>query len=365
LREEASRLGAALRSDVDLLTGESIAGVASQLQPSARMNARFAVLAALFCAASCGMYPNSPATPAGLVGVHARAIANGGDTVCAETDEGTVKCVRVGLDDDPRTVYTAAGPLVTGPRRSLKIHDLTFSITETGNLRCHADQGDVEMPLDGARATGLEVGPVEVYRGDVCAVLEVGTVRCWPYQQVNTPPGKHSCVVQASADVPNLSGVTQFMMAGGTRCALTNGQAKCWGSNNNGQTGTGLSDAEVLEPTLVVDEKGRALHDIASIDLGWSRGCAVISNGDLDCWGVDVLDARPHAARGWFKHIRQVSLGTSAIDAALLEDGSVMVWGGSHWVGPTLDIGPGVPLALVSPPSPGASLRAAERPARA
>jgi len=63
-------------------------------------------------------------------------------------------------------------------------------------------------------------------------------------------------------------------------CALlSNGTVRCWGSNN-GALGDGTSfDRDVATPL--------ALTGVVQLDLGENHGCAVLAGGTLKCWGQD------------------------------------------------------------------------------
>lgn len=66
-------------------------------------------------------------------------------------------------------------------------------------------------------------------------------------------------------------------------CALTrDGQAYCWGQNGNGQLGTG---AEGVFKTVPVPVAGGLTF--STISAGGNHTCAVSTNGNTYCWGVN------------------------------------------------------------------------------
>jgi alpha-tubulin suppressor-like RCC1 family protein len=322
---------------------------------------------------ACGRYADSPATPTQLSGVHADSIVNGVGALCL-SNAGKVSCLSTGgaptLSDEPDL---AGAKLITGsdvcgvtPDGALRCIEsgtdlgrgvsrpgvqlasvaittyVVFYVDTGGGL--HADTGwkTTDIALDGANATQVAASDDQL-----CAVLSDGTARCWSYetQYLTQQSAESTFTLGAAEPLPGLSGVTQLVMYGSgqgstTKCALAGGQVQCWGFNEDGQCGTGSAGAAVTTPTTVVDPHGTALHDVASLDLSGSHGCAVIRNGDLDCWGADVTTHGPHAALGLLKNIKQVSLGAWGTDAAVTTDGTVLTWGGTHQVGPDLSINP-------------------------
>jgi alpha-tubulin suppressor-like RCC1 family protein len=131
----------------------------------------------------------------------------------------------------------------------------------------------------------------------------------------------------------------------GTSCViLDNGQARCWGNNNQGQAGvavqkTPLGRDETPDSLPTVDVgSGRTLKEI---DSGQGHGCGLMDNGGVRCWGTSnrgVIGV-PGAPSVGFNEpptaIAPVDLGAkaTAISAgyfstcAILEGGSVRCWG--------------------------------------
>jgi alpha-tubulin suppressor-like RCC1 family protein len=68
-------------------------------------------------------------------------------------------------------------------------------------------------------------------------------------------------------------------------CALLkNGTAECWGSNNNGELGTGTTNAS-LTPVKV-----KGLSTVTALSAGGVNGnytCALLQAGTVKCWGYN------------------------------------------------------------------------------
>lgn len=66
-------------------------------------------------------------------------------------------------------------------------------------------------------------------------------------------------------------------------CGVTTaGAAYCWGSNNQGQLGTGdTTDSNTPQPVKGLES------GVASIDAGYKHNCAVTTTGQVKCWGTN------------------------------------------------------------------------------
>ena len=85
-----------------------------------------------------------------------------------------------------------------------------------------------------------------------------------------------------------LTGVTQISQGGYHGCArLTNGQARCWGDNEDGQLGTGTV-FPTTRPVVVRRQGGTALTGVVAIFAGVDTTCAQVTGGQVRCWGYDT-----------------------------------------------------------------------------
>lgn len=101
----------------------------------------------------------------------------------------------------------------------------------------------------------------------------------------------------ASLATVNLgSGKTAVSISAGEdhTCAILNdGTARCWGRNNQGQLGiqstsgslgNSASDMASL-PSVMLGTNGNIQHTAIAISAGGRSTCAILSTGDLKCWG--------------------------------------------------------------------------------
>ncbi len=168
-----------------------------------------------------------------------------------------------------------------------------------------------------------------------CAVLETGLVQCWGSNQY----GQLGADVEHALEPVTVSGIEDAVSvtAGeGHTCALIRGEeVRCWGRNQYGQLGDG-TNTDSREPRTVVDLQG-----IYAIHTSWNHTCAIARNSDspggyngiLHCWGrnntgqvgdgLTVDTSVPHAITN---AVLSVSAGYSHTCAAVA-GGSAMCWG--------------------------------------
>jgi len=169
----------------------------------------------------------------------------------------------------------------------------TCASTTGGGVKCWGDNSEGRLG-DGSRTdrltavdvSGLTSGVAAIASNEshTCAITTGGGVKCWGrnrYGQLGDGTSEST-----PGDVSGLtSGMAAIAAGGGHTCALTTGGgAKCWGSNFNGELGDGTS---VDERPTAVDVSGLS-SGVASIDAGSSYTCAVTSGGGAKCWGRNV-----------------------------------------------------------------------------
>jgi alpha-tubulin suppressor-like RCC1 family protein len=69
----------------------------------------------------------------------------------------------------------------------------------------------------------------------------------------------------------------------GHTCGITStGAALCWGSNGNGQLGSGTATKVVATPLAVAGG-----HTFTELDTGRYHTCGVTTLGEVRCWGYN------------------------------------------------------------------------------
>jgi alpha-tubulin suppressor-like RCC1 family protein len=132
----------------------------------------------------------------------------------------------------------------------------------------------------------------------VCAILNSGQLRCWGYNDAgqlgdDTTDGSNRPVVVRSVTGPGpLTGVLQVDLGVSHTCArVQGGGMRCWGRFSEGQLGIfGSGDRHRPGRVRGVDGAG-FLTGVSAIGLGDSHSCAVVSGGEVRCWGDNAQGA--------------------------------------------------------------------------
>ncbi len=219
--------------------------------------------------------------------LHACARLASGDIRCWGAKDGGALCVPPQVDDTDGTGTSLLDDPTEGP-----------SLVQGLGAVAPA-----EVPTLPALAAGTEFTCALVATTDGGAgAAPPATVRCWgtnSYAQLGLPSGGRRDCADADSQPTEVrllddTGVAQVItsLAAGVlhTCALTaDGLVRCWGANSRGQLGTGgtnlpptASDGR-LEPSTV-DLGGEPAMAIAAGD---AHTCALLSNGDVRCWGAN------------------------------------------------------------------------------
>lgn len=208
--------------------------------------------------------------------------------------------------------------------------DYRCAITAGGGVTCF-DAGSVwEVEDDGgAPVSGaVSVATTGIGSQDGCVAFEDGSLRCW------TQGGAVSATPLIEADVKQVSGGYNHTCAL-VRPAASNGSVLCWGSNDEGQLGSGGGDSPTPVPAGL-----DAADDPIQISVGYRSSCALLAGGTIKCWGSNqngevgngmtgssVGTPTPTSALGG--DAVSISVGQDQV-CALLAGGDVQCWGANH-----------------------------------
>lgn len=192
----------------------------------------------------------------------------GYDHVCVVLTDDTVKC----WGDN------AAGEL--GQNNTTDVGDATTSVTS--------------IPVVGLSS----IKSVSAGKNTTCVIFDDNQVKCWGYGSSGAL-GQNSGSHFGNSSGANAVDQSQFAILGSGRTAtyldgsehtcavLDNGNAKCWGYNNNGQLGQdsatsiiGTSPSD-MESLVEIDFTA----DITQIATGAYHTCALLADGNVRCWG--------------------------------------------------------------------------------
>ncbi len=270
-------------------------------------------------------------------GVIAEAVTLGVEFTCALVSDGRVKCW--GRNDEGQLGYEDT--LFRGATPATAPDQIAYVDLGVGFVAEHINAGSYH----------------------VCAIAEDGAeVKCWG----NNAAGQlgqgddvnRGDEVDTMGDMlePIDLGSTEPVLAltsgGAHSCALLgDGSIRCWGSNDRGQLGLGISDLRVGDDA---DETGAGLEavnlagaDAVQIVAGERHTCARLDDGDVKCWGnnaqgqlgVGSIEDVGKRAEDMGIALESVELGGGrsatwitageSHSCAVLDDGSLKCWGGN------------------------------------
>lgn len=172
----------------------------------------------------------------------------------------------------------------------------TCALHSTGNAYCWGDNvvgmiGDgtttlTSVPTAVVMPAGVRFTAVATATRSSCGLAENGDAYCWG-DNVNNGIGSATAIKSLTplkVDAP--SGVTFRQLAAGSAhvCALaTNGDAYCWGLNSQGALGSGTTGNSPI-PIRVAAANGISFTSIAS---SGNAVCAIAVGGAVYCWGFN------------------------------------------------------------------------------
>lgn len=220
-----------------------------------------------------------------LVGI--TQVAAGTTTVCARTAGSDVYCWG----------HFPGGRAATRPTALPELMEAD-EVVVTGVVACiRIPRGAVQcreltFGRDVTTAAALAAG-----RLHICARLTEGSARCWGSNaQGQLGDGTTTARYDASVD-PELRGIEQLVAGGSHTCALlADGTVWCWGDNWRGQLGLDPTSGETCvdstrepvscrrRPTLVPGLRG-----VVRLAAGGYGTCAIRSDGSVVCFGSTAI----------------------------------------------------------------------------
>jgi alpha-tubulin suppressor-like RCC1 family protein len=164
---------------------------------------------------------------------------------------------------------------------------------ETGGVKCWGFNSAGTLGNGGNQSSTIPTQVVSLTSGvlaiggggqHTCAASQnAGTLVCWGLNssgQLGNGTESNSNVPVAVSGLPGLP--TQIVGGDSHTCVLVGGSVYCWGDNSFGQLGTGTASAS-LTPVAVQGLPG----PVQSIAAASDSTCAVLSTGDVYCWGFN------------------------------------------------------------------------------
>jgi alpha-tubulin suppressor-like RCC1 family protein len=240
-----------------------------------------------------------PVSVTGL-GSGVAAIAAGDNQSCALTTSGGVKCwgnnVNGQLGNGTTTqsnVPVDVTGLTSGVITLGAGDNHTCAALGTGGVKCwgwgssgqlgHNAITSSSTPVDvqglpaGTTATALTGG----YR-HTCAVLSDGSARCWGRNNEGQLGNSSNTTGRVAVTPTGLTnGITAIVAGGAHTCAVQTGTVRCFGFNNAGQLGNNTTTQSNSPVTAT------GLTNITAVAAGGSHSCALSATGAVSCWGLN------------------------------------------------------------------------------
>ena len=252
-----------------------------------------------------GTFVNS-STPQDVVGLTSgvSAVTAAGETTCAVTIAGAVKCW--GFNASVRPINPANLYLNTPqdvPELSTGVVTVAppgfrfCALTTSGGVKCLGNDPTQDAFIFSNGVSSISVG------ADLTCVLTIANgVKCWGRNESGQLGqgfvGVGAGVIldpivspfPASAvplDVMGLtSGISAIAVGAFHVCALTtSGGVKCWGANGTGQLGIGSAGSSNGTPQDVIG----LTSGVAAVSAGSGHSCALMTTGRVKCWGSNSV----------------------------------------------------------------------------
>ncbi|MEM7607177.1 MAG: hypothetical protein AAF411_17630 [Myxococcota bacterium] len=140
----------------------------------------------------------------------------------------------------------------------------------------------VERSIEAVAVDGLPpASALAVANFSACAIAE-GAVLCWGLGERGQLGPRFEAQSAAPVRIPRVRGATRIFAGHNHFCAEDGRGLTCWGNNSYGQTGA--RRARRSAPTRV-----RRTGDIADVALGDAFSCVLSPEGEVRCWGSNLL----------------------------------------------------------------------------
>jgi alpha-tubulin suppressor-like RCC1 family protein len=284
------------------------------------------------------------------------AVAVGGVFACGlHLFGGTVSCWGRGSDGELGNGSTADSNVpvpVTGLTNAIAISAGSYhacALLGSGAIECWGRGGAGQLgdgnSTDSSTPVTVKSSAVWTHvsagNNETCAIDNASEALCWGDNydgqlgagldpSVSSVPGPLLKVTTGLAGPP-LTPISSIGTGNTHACAVAANQGYCWGEQDDGELGTGVTYPAYSDVALPVSGFNKA----GEISSGSYFSCATLALGGVDCWGrngfgqlgngTTTPSSIPVVVSG-LTSIRKVSAGDTHA-CALRSDGSVSCWG--------------------------------------
>ena len=206
------------------------------------------------------------------LGTQVKSIAAGGFHTCALLVDGVVKCWGWSVNGQlgNGSTFTAEGPVTVidlDEAVAISTGSLhTCALTTAGELKCWGSNGNKQLGRSRIQQSasplvvsglGDDITTISSSGSSSCAMSSAGIAKCWGWNQFGGLGDGTTISRHQPVQVIGLTNLKAITVGSSHTCAVTAlRRMRCWGYNQDGEVGNLGNAPTVLEPTLVVADRG-------------------------------------------------------------------------------------------------------------
>ncbi|MDB4943693.1 MAG: hypothetical protein JWP97_3227 [Labilithrix sp.] len=202
---------------------------------------------------------------------HVVAMTAGESHACAVKDDGSLLCWGDGFDgqlgngEQQNKLVPTPVPAISDVRAVAGGARSTCALKNTGEVYCWGENSVGQLGSGAANSTpnpspslvgNLDAVALWAGADHACAVRRGGAVSCWglgEHGQIGDGQARDAgAAVPQPTGVLGVSSAVKIGTGGNHSCATTPNTILCWGANDRGQLGTGVSGGDLLSPESVM-----------------------------------------------------------------------------------------------------------------